>query len=323
MTNKRLKALAKEVRRGTHQTAPKFTFDDLSELTQYIYEVSGSWPSAEFLEKTLEENLSEFDETTIEQVRHDAEILRYLAQTGAEPPRFEPPTVPEQEPAPNLPNNIIKLSEHRERFCQNIVTHNNAARAYREAGYEPTNCSANASRLLREPEIQDRIAQLLSQGHEVLRAECKRAFQILQDLNSQKYQSEKETVYWKDESGRRHQKTTVIFDLKELRKSVETTMNLYMKAEALRIRIEEKRIRLNERREKQNLPPLDNILYFTLPFTPKDIEEECEAEQETSNEPKENPVISVKLPKNAPEKAPNPVNLTNEKPTKELLAATG
>ncbi|MBK8907918.1 MAG: terminase small subunit [Rhodospirillales bacterium] len=52
------------------------------------------------------------------------------------------------------------ISQRKEKFCRRYVGSLNAAAAARHAGYAPQSCRTSAYRLLREPAVQARIAEL-------------------------------------------------------------------------------------------------------------------------------------------------------------------
>ena len=56
----------------------------------------------------------------------------------------------------------MQLNERKEKFCQNYVLHRNATRAAKEAGYSETSAHNQGSRLLREQDCIERIAELSS-----------------------------------------------------------------------------------------------------------------------------------------------------------------
>lgn len=56
----------------------------------------------------------------------------------------------------------MQLNERKEKFCQNYILHRNASRAAKEAGYSKVSAHNQGSRLLREQDCIERIAELTS-----------------------------------------------------------------------------------------------------------------------------------------------------------------
>lgn len=79
----------------------------------------------------------------------------------------------------------MELRGRRELFCREYLKDLNGSQAAARAGYEPSNARFQASRLLAEEEVQDRIAELASDRNTELKVEARDILiELLRMLNS-------------------------------------------------------------------------------------------------------------------------------------------